>query len=186
MRFQLRLKCGGVVIWTRDTAVVQLWINIGHLENLSHRLFLPERPEAGHRGDGPAKRGTWLGVWGQQKSLQGPFRSYKPVLPHTHRFPHRSTHTSGRWGKHTVLPVGEEKRQRLWFLKATLPFFSTSSPSLFPCRLRPAHVIRHSLMLHYPYTSLSMSVLLKAMFTDAASKLGHVHDTHRHKEGQRW
>lgn len=142
---------------------------------------LPERPEAGHRRDGPAKHSTWLWVWGQQKSrsLQGPSAS-----THTHT-PH-STHTSGGRGKHTVVPAGEVRRQGLRFLRATLPFFpslsSTSPPSPLLQATSCTCDTTDSLMLHYTYTSLSLSAPLRAMFPDVASKLGHEHDTRRHRK----
>lgn len=111
-----------------------------------HLPALPERPEARHRRDGTAKHSTWLRVWGQQKSrsLQGPSaftRLYSPPLPPQHTHTPHSTHTSGGWGKHTVVPPGEVMRQGLWFLRATLPF-PLSSPPLLPL-LSPAGYVLH-------------------------------------------
>lgn len=116
-----------------------------------------------HRRYGPAKASTWL--WVQQKSqtLQGP--SALQGCRHTH-----TPWADG--GTHTVVPEGEVRRQGLFFLRATL-LFSTSSPLLLAT---PSTCdTTDSLMLHYPYTSLSLSVPLPAMFPHVASKLGHEH-----------
>ncbi len=108
-----------------------------------HLPSLSERPEAGHRRDGAAKHSTWLWVWGQQKlrSLQGPSAFTRLYPPHTHTHTPHSTHTSGGWGKHTVVPPGEVRRQGLWFLRATLPF-PLSSPPLLRL-LSPAGYVLH-------------------------------------------
>ncbi|MED6259892.1 hypothetical protein ATANTOWER_009718, partial [Ataeniobius toweri] len=62
-------------------------------------------------------------------------------------------------------------------------FFPLSSP---PQATPRTCDLTDSLMLHYPYTSLSMSASLKAMFTYVASKLGHELDAHGHMKGLKW
>lgn len=115
--------------------------------------------------------------------LQGcsPTRKPPPTPTHTHTYTHIHTHRTPQANGESThsCPPRKKRWQGLWFLRAALPFFSTSSPSPLSCGQRPAHVIQHSLMLHYPYTSLSLSASLKAMFPHVASKLGHEHGTHR-------
>lgn len=116
---------------------------------------LPERPEAGHRRDGAAKHNTWLWVWGQQKSrsLQGPSVLTR-LYPPPYALSPLNTHLRRMGKAHSHPPPGEVRRQGLWFLRATLPFFSTSSPSPPSCRLRPAHVIRQTVSCCITHTPL--------------------------------
>lgn len=151
---------------------------------------LPERPEAGHRREGAAKHSTWLWVWGQQKSrsLQGPSaftRLYPPL--HTHSQP--TQHTPQADGESTQSSLREEWGDRdCDSSELHSPFLSLLHLFSFSPLLQATSSTcdtTDSLMLHYTYTSLSLSASLPAMFPDVASKLGHEHDTRRHRKGWR-
>lgn len=132
---------------------------------LSH-LTPPSLPHGATWGQAQREWGrqahsTWLWVWGQQKSgsLQGPSaltRLYHHTHIHTHIYTPHSAHTSGVWGKHTVSPLGELRRQGLRFLRAILPFFSTSSSSPFP-----AGYALHMLYDRQPHAALPIHLSVR-------------------------
>lgn len=126
-----------------------------------HLPSLTERPEAKHRGNGAAKHIAHGFGFGDNRSrdpcralqlLQGSTTTHT----YTHIYTPHSAHTSGVWGKHTVSPLGEVRRQGLRFLRAILPFFSTSSSSPFP-----AGYALHMLYDRQPHAALPIHLSVR-------------------------
>lgn len=119
----------------------------------------------------------------------GPFSFYKAVRPPTHTHP-PTQHTPQADGESTQSSLREKWGDRdCDSSELHSPFLSLlhlfSVSSLLQAKSCTCDTT-DSLMLHYTYTSMSLSVSLQAMFPDVASKLGHEHDTRRHRRGWRW
>lgn len=151
-----------------------------------HLPSLTERPEAKHRGNGAAKHIAHGFGFGDNRSrdpcralqlLQGSTTTH--TYTHTYTLP--TQHIPRAYGESTQCPPWENWGDR--DCNSSELYSPFSPPLLLLLSLQATLCTCYttdSLMLHYPYTSLSVSALLKAMFTDVASKVGHEHNTQRH------
>lgn len=118
----------------------------------------------------------------------GSFSSYKAVLPHANTAPTQQTPQAD--GESTQSSPRENEVMGTVIPQSCTPLFlHLFSLSSLLQAMSCTRDTTDSLMLHYPYTSLSLSALLKAMFPDVASKLGHEHGTRRQgkeRDGIKW
>lgn len=198
------LLCSTNALLAKETKKPTKWCSSKpFLAKKNHRVPLPSPPHPtfppSQSDPRPGTEGTGLpstahGSGSGDSRSRGPCRAlqllqgctppppkHTPLAQHTPRADGESTHSSPRekWGD------GDCDSSEL-----NSPFpslFSTSSSSSSPLQAMSCTCdTTDSLMLHYPYTSLSLCASLEAMFPDVASKLGHEYDTRRHGKGWRW
>lgn len=150
-------------------------------------LLAPSTSPPSQSDPRPGTEGTGLpstahGSGSGDNRSRGPCRALQ--LQHTHIPPTR--HTPQADGESTQSSLREKWGDRdcdSSELHSPFPsLFSTSPPSPLLQATSCTCDTTDSLMLHYTYTSLSLSAPLRAMFPDVASKLGHEHDTRRRRK----